>query len=135
MISRTGIRGRGAFSSTWSQKPYSMEVWDENGEEKDVDVLGMPAHSDWVLYYPDIDRNKDPSMMFNTFMYELSNNMGRYAARIRWVEAFVNTNGGDLSLADRRGVYAIFEKVSRGKGDSNSTNLPKTEPKEVGCWA
>ncbi|MGB1888921.1 MAG: CotH kinase family protein, partial [Akkermansiaceae bacterium] len=116
MISRTGIRGRGAFSSTWSQKPYSMEVWDENGEEKDVNVLGMPAHSDWVLYYPDTDRNKDPSMMFNTFMYELSNNMGRYAARIRWVEAFVNTNGGALSLADRRGVYAIFEKVSRGEG-------------------
>lgn len=116
MISRTGVRGRGAFSSTWSEKPYSMEVWDEYEEEKDVDVLGMPAHSDWVLYYPDTDDNKDPAMMFNTFMYELSNNMGRYATRIRWVEAFVNTNGGDLSLADRRGVYAIFEKVSRGDG-------------------
>ena len=132
MISRTGIRGRGAFSSTWSQKPYSMEVWDENGEEKDVDVLGMPAHSDWVLYYPDIDRNKDPSMMFNTFMFELSNNMGRYAARIRWVEAFVNTNGGDLSLADRRGVYAIFEKVSRGKGRLEFDKL--TEDGTEGGW-
>ncbi len=116
MISRTGIRGRGAFSSTWSQKPYSVEVWDESNNEKDVEVLGMPAHSDWVLYYPDTDNNKDPAMMFNTFMYELSNKVGRYATRIRWVEAFVNTNGGDLSLADRRGVYAIFEKVSRGDG-------------------
>jgi len=116
MISRTGIRGRGAFSSTWSQMPFSVEVWDESDNEKDVDVLGMPAHSDWVLYYPDTDNNKDPAMMFNTFIYELSNRMGRYATRIRWVEAFVNTNGGDLSLADRRGVYAIFEKVSRGDG-------------------
>ncbi|MDB4362158.1 CotH kinase family protein [Akkermansiaceae bacterium] len=132
MISRTGIRGRGAFSSTWSQKPYSMEVWDENGEEKDVNVLGMPAHSDWVLYYPDTDRNKDPSMMFNTFMYELSNNMGRYAARIRWVEAFVNTNGGALSLADRRGVYAIFEKVSRGEGRLEFDKL--TEDGTEGGW-
>lgn len=116
MISRTGIRGRGAFSSTWSQKPFSVEVWDETQNEKEIEVLGMPAHSDWVLYYPDTDDNKDPSMMFNTFMYDLSNNMGRYATRIRWVEAFVNTNGGDLTLADRRGVYAIFEKVSRGDG-------------------
>lgn len=116
MISRTGIRGRGAFSSTWSQKPFSVEVWDEAENEKDVNVLGMPAHSDWVLYYPDTDNNKDPSMMFNTFMYDLSNKVGRYATRIRWVEAFVNTNGGDLTLADRRGVYAIFEKVSRGDG-------------------
>jgi len=132
MISRTGIRGRGAFSSTWSQKPYSMEVWDENGEEKDVNVLGMPAHSDWVLYYPDTDRNKDPSMMFNTFMYKLSNNMGRYAARIRWVEAFVNTNGGALSLADRRGVYAIFEKVSRGEGRLEFDKL--TEDGTEGGW-
>lgn len=116
MISRAGIRGRGAFSSSWSQMPYSMEVWDETQNEKNVDILGMPAHSDWVLYYPDTDDNKDPSMMFNTFMYELSNNMGRYATRVRWVEAFVNTDGGDLSLSDRRGVYAIFEKVSRGDG-------------------
>jgi len=116
MISRTGVRGRGAFSSTWSQKPYSMEVWDESSNEKDVEVLGMPAHSDWVLYYPDTDDNKDPSMMFNTFMYQLSNEIGRYATRVTWVEAFVNTNGGDLSLADRRGMYAIFEKVSRGEG-------------------
>ncbi|MDB4519147.1 CotH kinase family protein [Akkermansiaceae bacterium] len=116
MISRIGIRGRGAFSSTWSQKPFSVEVWDETQNEKEIEVLGMPAHSDWVLYYPDTDDNKDPSMMFNTFMYDLSNNMGRYATRIRWVEAFVNTNGGDLTLADRRGVYAIFEKVSRGDG-------------------
>ena len=113
MISRLGIRGRGAYSSTWSQKPYSVEVWDEAEDERDVQVLDMPAHSDWVLYYPDTDGNKDPVMMFNTFIYALSQNMGRYAPRFRWVEAFVNEDGGDLSLSDRRGVYAIMEKVSR----------------------
>ena len=132
MISRTGVRGRGAFSSTWSQKPYSMEIWDEAGEERDLDVLGMPAHSDWILYYPDTDDNKDPSMLFNTFMYELSNNIGRYAARVRWVEAFINENGGDLSLADRRGVYAIIEKVSRGEGRLDFERL--SEDGASGGW-
>lgn len=116
MISRIGIRGRGAFSSSWLQKPYSVETWDEAADERDVEVLGMPKHADWILYYPDINANKDPSMMFNTFMYELSRDMGRYATRFRWVEAFVNEDGGDLSLSDRRGVYAIMEKVSRGAG-------------------
>lgn len=132
MISRSGVRGRGAFSSTWTQKPYSIEVWDESQAERDVEVLGMPAHSDWVLYYPDIDSNKDPSMMFNTFIYELSNNIGRYGPRIRWVEAFVNENGGDLSLADRRGVYAIFEKVSRGNGRLDFQRL--SEDGTTGGW-
>jgi len=132
MISRSGVRGRGAFSSTWSQMPFSMEIWDESQNEKEAEVLGMPAHSDWVLYYPDTDANKDPAMMFNTFIYQLSNNMGRYATRIRWVEAFVNTNGGDLSLADRRGVYAIFEKVSRGDGRLDFNRL--SEDGTSGGW-
>jgi len=132
MISRSGVRGRGAFSSTWRQKPYSIEVWDEAEAEKNVDVLGMPPHSDWVLYYPDIDDNKDPSMMFNTFMYELSNNIGRYTTRIRWVEAFVNTDGGDLELSDRRGVYAIFEKVSRGSDRLDFQKL--SEDGTTGGW-
>jgi CotH kinase protein/Lamin Tail Domain/Chitobiase/beta-hexosaminidase C-terminal domain/Concanavalin A-like lectin/glucanases superfamily/Immunoglobulin I-set domain/Bacterial TSP3 repeat len=114
MFSAIGIRGRGAFSTQWRQKPYSVEAWDDAGEEKAVSPLGLPAHSDWVLYFPDPDDNKDPTLLFNTFVYELSGNTGRYSVRFRWVEAFVNEDGGDLSLADRRGVYAIIEKVSRG---------------------
>jgi hypothetical protein len=115
MLSAIGIRGRGAFSSQWRQKPYSVEAIDEHGEERNVSPLGLPAHSDWVLYFPDPDTNKDPTLLFNTFAYELSGNTGNYAVRFRWVEAFVNEDGGDLRLADRRGVYAIMEKVSRGK--------------------
>jgi hypothetical protein len=115
MVSRIGIRGRGAFSTQWRQKPYSVEAIDARGEERDVSPLNMPEHADWVLYFPDPDSNKDPSLLFNTFAYELSQNMGRYATRFRWVEVFVNEDGGDLALADRRGVYALMEKVSRGK--------------------
>ena len=39
--SMTAIDGRGAFSSTWRQKPYSVEVWDETAAERDVEILGM----------------------------------------------------------------------------------------------
>lgn len=115
MMSDIGIRGRGAFSTTWRQKPYSVEVVNALGEEMEASLLGMPAHADWVLYFPDPDLDKDPTLLFNTFAYELSANTGRYSVRFRWVEAFVNEDGGDLSLEDRRGVYAVMEKVSRGK--------------------
>jgi hypothetical protein len=115
MIHTMGIRGRGAASSGWTQKPYSVDVWDEQGEGAPVSPLGMPAHTEWILYFPDGDTDKDPVMMFNTFAYQLGRDMGHYAARYRWVEAFINEDGGDLRLADRRGVYAIVEKMSRGK--------------------
>jgi hypothetical protein len=114
MIGRMGIRGRGAFSSEWRQKPYSVEAIDETGEELEVSPLGMPAHADWILYYPDAEPNRDPALLFNTLAYDLSRSFGGYSVRYRWVEAFVNEDGGDLSLRHRRGVYAIVERVARG---------------------
>ncbi len=70
MFALIGIRGRGAFSTEWRQKPYSVEGMDEEGAEAKVSPLGMPAHADWVLYFPDPDQNKDPALLFNTFAYE-----------------------------------------------------------------
>jgi hypothetical protein len=115
MASLIGIRGRGAYSTDWFQKPYNVEARDEEGGEAEVSPLGMPPHADWILYFPDPDPSRDPTLLFNTFAYELSRDMGHYAVRFRWVEAFINEDGGDLSLADRRGVYAVMEQVSRGK--------------------
>ena len=115
MTSLIGIRGRGAYSTEWRQKPYSVEGIDEEGNEAAIAPLGMPRHADWVLYFPDPEQSRDPTLLFNTFAYELSKNMGDYAVRFRWVEAFINEHGGDLQLSDRRGVYAIMEKVARGK--------------------
>ena len=132
MMSRIGIRGRGAFSSTWRQKPFSVEAENEMGEETAVSPLDLPEHSEWILYYPDGEDAKDPTLLFNTFAYELSRRTGRYSVRFRWVEAFVNEDGGDLKLADRRGVYAIIEKVSRGKDRLDFERL--AEDGSTGGW-
>jgi hypothetical protein len=112
---RIGIRQRGAFSSTWKEKPYSVEVWDEADDDHDVAPLGMPEESDWVLYYPDPTPKKDRTLIYNAFMWTLSRKAGRYAPRFRFVEAFVNEDGGSLELSDRRGIYALVEKVKRGE--------------------
>ncbi len=133
MLSRIGIRGRGAFSSTWRQKGYSVEAWqDSSDEERKVAPLDFPEHSDWVLYFPDPDQNKDPTLMHNTFIYELSKLAGRYACRFRWMDVFINENGGDLTMADRRGVYALLEKVSRGSDRLDFAQL--SEDGTSGGW-
>jgi len=109
-----GIRGRGFFSSTWTRKPYAVECRAADGTATEAAPLGLPENGDWVLYYPDPGEFRDPTMIANTFMYELSRRLGRYAPRFRFVELFLNTNGGDLALADRQGVYVLMEKISRG---------------------
>ncbi|CAN5435222.1 hypothetical protein BH23VER1_BH23VER1_10050 [soil metagenome] len=111
--SRIGIRVRGAFSSTWDRKPYALESWAEGSDEdEDIAPLGMPPESDWILYFPHPDY--DRTMLANTFIWELSGQAGRYGTRFRFVDVFLNEDGGDLRLSDRRGVYALAEKVKRG---------------------
>ncbi len=132
MTSQIGIRGRGAFSSSWRQKPYAVEAWSADGSNEDVSVLGMPAHSDWILYFPDPDTNKDPTLLFSTFMYQLAREAGHDAPRFRWVELFVNEDGGDLALTDRRGVYAVLEKPTRGKHRIDFDKL--SEDGKTGGW-
>jgi hypothetical protein len=108
---RAGLRVRGAFSSTWFPKPYALETWDDLNNDRHLPILGMPSESDWVLYHP--HPSYDTTMIFNTFIWDLSRLTGRYAPRYRFIEVFVNENGGDLDVSDRRGLYALVEEVKR----------------------
>lgn len=111
--SRIGIRGRGAFSSTWTPKPFSLETWKTNADEdRSIKILGMASDSDWILYYP--HPNYDRAMLNNTFIWELSRQTGRWAPEFRFVDLFLNENGGDLTMNDRKGVYLFLEKPKRG---------------------
>ena len=110
--SRIGIRVRGAFSSTWTPKPYSVETWKtDEDDDRTIRILGMAEESDWILYYP--HPSYDRTMLYNTFIWELSRQTGRWAPQFRFVDLFVNENGGDLTLSDRRGVYVFLEKPKR----------------------
>lgn len=108
---RIGIRVRGAFSSTWNPKPYAVETWDEYDNDKNTTPLGLPGESDWILYYP--HPNYDRQLIANTFSWELGRQTGRYGTRYRLVDVFINEDGGDLTPDDRVGVYAFAEKVTR----------------------
>lgn len=111
VYSRGGARVRGTSSSSYPKQGFALEIWDEKNEDKDIAMLGMPADSDWVLYAP---YYFDRALVRNAFIYELSNQAGRYAPRTRFVELFVNTNNGILDYNDYMGVYVLMEKIKRG---------------------
>jgi hypothetical protein len=77
----------------------------------EVEVLGLEADSDWVLYGP---HTQDDSLIRNAFMYGLSNQVGRYAVRTRFCEVFVS-EGATLGSADYVGLYVLMEKITLGE--------------------
>ncbi len=109
---RGGLKKRGR-STLGSPKPsYGFELWDAENIDQDEPLLGMPAESDWVLYAP---YSFDRVLINNALMFELSNRLGRYAVRTRFVEMFVNTQGREQVVAsDYVGLYIMMEKIKRG---------------------
>ena len=127
---RLGVRVRGAFSSSFPRKPFSVEAWDEEDNETAIRPLGMPAESDWILYPP--NAVQDRTLLYNTWLYELSRSIGGNGMRFRFTEAFVHTGGGSLSMDDHAGVYVILEKVKR---DDTRLDFPKlSEDGAEGGW-
>ena len=117
---RVGIKIRGSSSLNRAKKAFTVEARDAFGEDKDISPLGLPEDSDWILYAP---YNFDRALIRNALVYELSNQIGRYAVRTRFCEVFVNTNGGSLSYGDYVGVYVFMEKITRGKDRVNVTRI------------
>jgi hypothetical protein len=111
---RVGFNIRGRSTAGFEKASYAVELWDEDDEDKDLEVLGMPPESDWVLYAPNVF---DHPLIHNPFIYDLSNDVGRYASRARLVELWLNTAGGNIAgpvpSGDYRGVYVLMEKIKR----------------------
>lgn len=105
-----GIERRGSSSQMFPKKSYGFETWDEEGNDIDVSLFGMPEESDWILnaHYT------DKSLMRNVLTYHLSNEMGRYAVRTKFVELFLNDQYW--------GIYAFMEKIKR---DKNRVDISK----------
>ena len=72
MFSDIGIRGRGAFSSTWRQKPYSVEAVDADRCRAEGLAAGDARACGLGALLPGSRDQKDPSLLFNTFAYDLS---------------------------------------------------------------
>ena len=122
--SRTGLRQRGSSSFTFARKSYALETWTElNEEPHEQSLLGLSPESDWVLYAPDSASNFDVPLIHNSLIYELARQSGFDAPRFRFVEVFLNTAGGDVTMADHKGLYLLVEKPKRANGRVNFNRL------------
>ena len=107
---RIGIERRGSSSQTMlNKKPYAIETReDDDINNRNVSILGMPAENDWVLNSLAFDQTG----MRDVLAYELSNRLGQYASRSVYCEVVINGN--------YKGLYAFMEKI---KPDKNRVNI------------
>lgn len=125
---RAGIRGRGQSSSGFAKKQYRLEIWNEDDEERNVSLLGMPGESDWVMGAP----YADESLIRNSVMFEMGREMGFAAPRTRYCEVFLNTGGGAVDARDYYGVCYIAESIKIDKNRVDVTPLDEVEDADGG---
>ena len=121
---RIGIHVRGQTSRNFPKKQYAMELRaDDQDTDSDRPMLGLPAHSEWVLsdsvFY-------DRALIRNALAFALSNRIGRYAPHTRFAEAFVVDDGGDVRAASFRGFFTLIEKIERDPQRVSVSRLPKS---------
>eukprot|EP01027_Heterolobosea_sp_BB2_P014808 GEZU01021242.1.p1 GENE.GEZU01021242.1~~GEZU01021242.1.p1 ORF type:complete len:364 (+),score=55.47 GEZU01021242.1:301-1392(+) len=118
------MRGR---STRWHrQKQYSVRL---NGGA--ASLLGLPAHEDWILKGPYVDR----SLVRNALTYELSRSMGHYASRTAFCELLLIKGKGKRRRRKERneddqgalyqGIYLLVERIHR---DENRLNIADLQP-------
>lgn len=113
---RIGIELRGSSSLSFAKKNYGLETRDEDGENNNVSLLGMPRENDWVLHGP----YSDKSLMRNVLAFHISSATGRYTPRTRWCELFINNS--------YYGLYVLMEKIKR---DDNRVDIANLRPEDI----
>ena len=116
LTQRAGIHLHGNSTLGSPKKSFAVEFWDDLNNDMDCTPLGFPADSDFILYGPD---TYEPVLMHNPLIYKISNEIGRYASRTRFVEVYVNNGGGPVTLNDYNGIYVLEEKIKWGKDRVN----------------
>ncbi len=134
LVSRGGFNIRGSSTAGNPQYNLALETWDEFNQDHGVEFLGLPAESDWVLFSQNWF---DPSYLHNPLAHQLSRDIGRYSARTRFAEVFLNTAGGQVTYTapaygNYFGLYTVEEKIKR---DQNRVDITGLEPQETNAAA
>lgn len=96
-----GIELRGNSSQGMPKKSYNFEFRDDEGEDKDVEIMNLPAGSDFAL----AANFSDKTLMRNALAYETFRQMGHYAARTRFCELILDNT--------YQGIYILTEEIRR----------------------
>lgn len=113
---KINIELRGESSLWFDKKSYKIETIDNQGNNLNVPLLGLPAENDWILYGP----YSDKSLLRNVITFELAQAMEVYASRTRFFELVIND--------DYKGLYVLMEKI---KEDKNRLDIAKLNPEDT----
>jgi len=128
LSTRAALRVRGSSTVFLAKQSWAVEFWDDFNNDKKASPLGLPEESDWILYAPN---GFEPVLIHNPFIFDLSNQIGRYASRTRFVEVFLSTTtttAGPISTANYNGIYVLEEKIKVGK---DRVQIDKLQPENV----
>ncbi|MFI6233362.1 CotH kinase family protein [Micromonospora sp. NPDC050784] len=130
LSTRAGFRLRGNSSATFEKTPFRVEFRDNEDDDADHPVLGMPADSDWVLRGPFPDK----ALIREALVYDLGREMGLPAPRYAFAEFYLNTDAAPVGASDYMGVYMFMETIKNSKDrldlkqlDSEDVTLPKIQ--------
>ncbi|MFN8357401.1 MAG: CotH kinase family protein [Spirosomataceae bacterium] len=114
---KAAIEFRGSTSQTLSpKKPYGFETQDEQGNNRNVSLLGLPEENDWVLLAP----YSDKSLVRDAFTYDIARQIYHtWVPRTQFCEVMVDYQ--------YQGLYVLTEKIKRDKNRVNIAELKKTD--------
>jgi len=125
LSTRAGYHLRGQSSMMmFEQAPYRIELWDNDNEDADYPVLGMPRGADWALISPCTDN----TLIRNVLAFDLGKAIGLDAVQYRFAEVFINQDGGVLEKLDYEGIYALIQPIKNRK---NTLDLKKLRPEDT----
>ena len=116
--SRSESNYRGSSSLQFPKKQFGVRLIDDQGDNRNEPILGMPSENNWIMYAP----YDDKSLIRNAIAYQLSRDMGHYAPRTRFVELFLHDGDGPLTESHYHGVYMLVERI---KWDDNRVDITK----------
>ena len=104
VASKVNIRMRGNTSRYYEKAGYLFQFINEDESEQKQEVLGMEAHSTWILNASYVDKTQ----MRNYMWYNLAGEIMEWAPDVRFCEVFLN--------GEYQGLYTVIEKISTGEG-------------------
>ena len=124
------LKVRGSSTESRPKKGLTIEIQDEDGDDRAVPLLDLPADSDWILYAA---FNFDHAQIRNAFIYQLGREVavdanhhpGSYGVRTRFCEVFITRYGEPVSAPNYVGLYSLMEKIKQGP---ERVNVKKIDP-------
>ncbi len=101
--SEATIHIHGNSSRYFDKLGYKIKLIDSDGKSNNQSVMGMPAHSEWILHGPFLDK----TLIRNYMWYNIGGEIMSYAPNVRFCEVFIN--------GKYEGVYVMTETITAGE--------------------